>query len=429
MINKTKPHRFFSSRNLVLTALTVYLTLFGLPGCGGSPSQESLRDGGPPLDGGPTDASSRDAQSSPDAGEPNTAMPLLKKGTHLSLKITFEILPEPTSTIADGLWDDALEAGMTTGRIHLDWSSVETGPSTFDKEVLRQELQSMKADGLVPFVALYAIDTEGLTVPPDLLDENEPTSLVGGISMDDPLVLDRYKAMLDWAVPLIVEEGGYILSIANEPDGYMEDRPDEVDNVVRFYREAIEHAHTLEPELAITVTLTGAPVDAKKFFHDDVMEVVDVASYNYYCLRLTDKFELRAPLSETVPEDLAKLVEASNGKEVILHELGCPAGWTHRDSVIGSSEAKQHEFFQLALQEIRSTPELRAAYVFQMVDWSQELTDLYVEPLEDEPLPPDFLDSFKEWLETSGFITYYEGRIRSAWAVFLEQIEAEAASR
>ena len=116
-------------------------------------------------------------------------------------------------------------------------------------------------------------------------------------------------------------------------------------------------------------------------------------------------------------------------KEVVLHELGCPAGWTHRDSVIGSSEAKQQEFFELAFQQFRSTPELRAAYVFQMVDWSQELTELYVEAFEDEPLPPDFLDSFKEWLETSGFITYYEGRIRSAWAVFLEHIEAEAASR
>jgi hypothetical protein len=356
-------------------------------------------------------------------------MPLLGRGTHLSLKITFEPLPEPTSTIADGLWNDALEAGMTTGRIHLDWASVETGPNTYDKEVLRQNLQSMKDDGLVPFVGLYAIDTEGLTVPPDLLDETEPTSLVGGISMDDPLVVDRYEAMLDWAVPLIVEEGGYILSIANEPDGYMEERPDEVDNVIHFYEEAIEHAHTLEPELAMTVTLTGAPVDAKKFFHDDVMAVIDVASYNYYCLRLTDKFELRSPLAETVPEDLAKLVEASNGKEVVLHELGCPAGWTHRDSVIGSSEAKQQEFFELALQQFRSTPKLRAAYVFQMVDWSQELTELYVEPFEDEPLPPDFLDSFKEWLETSGFITYYEGRIRSAWAVFLEHVEAEAASR
>jgi hypothetical protein len=379
--------------------------------------------GGPDADMRP-DAGRPDAGGDSDAGEPVSAMPLLPDGTHLSLNRTFELLPQPTADVAGRLWSDALDAGMRTARIQLDWASVESAPGEYDKDALRSELERLQEDGLVPFVGIYAVDSGGLVLPEDLMDTGTATGIRDGMSLDDPSIRSRFREMLNWAVPMIVEHGGYVLSIANEPAAYMEEHPDETDSVIRFYEEAVAHAHSIDPELAMTVTLTSTAALQDKFFHEDVLNLVDVATYNYYCLKLTDRFVLRAPLSETVTRDLDTLVDASAGKEVIFQELGCPAGWTDRESVIGTSEQTQKEFFERALPAIRARGKIRAAYVFQMVDWSEELTQTIVDDFVGEDVSQAFVDSFKEWLETIGFVTYEQGRIRPSWDVFLQSVDS-----
>ncbi len=354
---------------------------------------------------------------------PNPAdLPLLPQGTHFGAIVGFEPLSPVTQQVVDRLWRALLAAGMQTGRIHLDWASVELGPGLYDQAALGEPLHQMATQGLHPFVGIYAIDSEGLTLPADLLDNDSPTGILGGRSIDDPEILNRYRAMLDWAVPAIVAKGGYVLSIANEPDGYMEELRSETDNVLRFFAAARSHAHSIDPRLGITVTLTGSPVDEKKFFHDDLMQNVDVASYNYACLALTDRLVLRTPLAETVPADLDALVAVSHGKLVLIQELGCPAGWAGGPSVIGTSNATQAEFFRLATRGIRARPSIRAAYVFQLVDWSETLTKRYIQLLESENLPQVFIDSFEEWLRTTGLVTFEQGTIRPAWLVFSEAV-------
>jgi hypothetical protein len=325
--------------------------------------------------------------------------------------------------VADQLWQEAVDAGMRSGRVQLDWPEVETAPGVFDVGRLRTALERLARDGLTPFVGIYAVDSGGLVLPADLTDETSATGIVDGMSLDDPAIVARYQAMLDRLVPIILEEGGYVFSIANEPEAYIEERPSETTHVMSFFRQAAEHVHSIDSRLAATVTLTGAPIDEELPYHDEVMDVIDVATYNYYCLNLTDRFVLRGPLEETVPADLQALVDASNGKPVLLQELGCPAGWSDRPSVIGTSPEAQAQFFEIALPFIRNHPRIRAAYVFQMVDWSEELTDrFFADPFRDAGLPEPFVESFEEWLETIGFVTFEEGTIRPSWTVFLAEL-------
>jgi hypothetical protein len=355
----------------------------------------------------------------------SSAMPLLPAGTHFGTIVAFEPLPEATRSQVELLWQEALDAGMQTGRIHLDWATVEKGPDRYDKEALRSRLLEKQRDGLRSFVGIYTVDTNGLTLPPDLMDKHSPTGISGGRSLDDPDILRRYRRMLDWAVPMIVRHGGYVLSLSNEPKEYMDQHREEADNVIRFFRKAGEQVRRIDERLAVTVTLTGAPIHEKTFFHDGVMAAVDVATYNYYGLDMTDRFVLRSPFEETVPRDLKALVEASAGKEVLLQELGCPAGWSGRPSVIGSNREAQKRFFRTAFAAARRLPELRAAYVFQMVDWSEDLTDTYVRgSIGGERLPEPFVKSFEEWLATSGLIGYERGRVRPAWYAFVDALEA-----
>jgi hypothetical protein len=336
---------------------------------------------------------------------------------------SFELLP--THPEIETRWQSAVHAGMKTARIQLDWASLDLGNGVIDDTPLREQLETHEAQGLSSYVGVYAIDSEGLVVPHDLLDETTATGLVDGRSMDDPLVLGRYLALLDEIVPLIVEHGGYVLSIANEPEGFVEDKPDTNDAINAFYAAAIDHAHGLAPDLAVTVTMTSTVLQKTPVFFDTVVDMSDVVSYNYYCLDLTvtgDAFQfvLRGPVEERVPEDFDTLVNAAAGKEVIFHELGCPAGWD--PSVIGTDEETQKAFFEAAFAQLHALPKVRAAVVFLLVDWSDQLfDDFYREPLEAQGLPPVFIDSFDEWLTTSGMITF-DGVERPSWAVFMDAV-------
>ncbi|MBD3221910.1 hypothetical protein GF314_11775 [bacterium] len=344
-------------------------------------------------------------------------LPLLPEGSHPSLVVAFEALPAATAAAAEARWDEAIDAGMAVGRVHLDWASVEPDSGVVDVEILREELARLSDDGLAPLVAIMAMDTEGATLPADLQARFE-----GGLAMDAPAILDRYRAMLDWTVPIIVEHGGWGLVVANENDGYLIENPDQVEAVARFYRAAREHTRGLAPELAVTATHTmDGPLGGAPHYATLIAEL-DVASFNYYPLDHVT-LELLPPTAALIDDHLVRILDAAAGKLVILQELGCPAGYPV-DSALGATPAIQQEFFRLAFARLAAEPRLRAAFVFQMVDWSPDLFQMvYGDFLDAIDLPQDFVDRFEEWLLTTGLMTYDEGEVRPAWSTFLDALD------
>ena len=325
-----------------------------------------------------------------------TAMPLLPDGTHPSMIVGFEPLSAETQRVVDEKWDDAMAAGMQVARIQIDWADLDDG-GVIDLEPLRDQLATFQDQGLKPFVSIYAGDSEDLVVPDDLADPASATGLVNGVTMDDPLITERYAAVLDQAIPLIVDHGGWVLSIANEAESYVEAYPAQAERLTAFYETAVDHAHSVDPDLAVTVTLTSSILDGPSDYHDAVVRAVDVVTYNYYCLRFeAAQFAVRTPIRATLQDDIDHLLDAAANKEVIFQEFGCPAGFSDRPTVLGASPERQREYFEVGFSRIHSEPRIRAVYVFQLVDWSFELFDLLYGDLGAEgKLPPGVCGEFR----------------------------------
>lgn len=342
----------------------------------------------------------------------------LPPGQHLSAIVGFEAYPAKVEQVADRAWAKAVENGMQIARVQLDWRDLESGRDNFQPEELRDALRPLRRQGLRPFVSIITIDSGGPVVPDYLTDQDAATGLVDGRPWDDPMIIERYQKTLDWAVPIIAEFDGWCLSIANEPEGFLDDRPEQANAVLAFFDASLKHARSLSDALAYSVTLTASPIDEKKPYHDRLMPMLDIAVFNYYPLRFRGMaYELRSPLERWVPRDLDALEKAAMGKPIVFQELGCMAS----DGAIGSSAEIQAEFFRLFFDEMKKRPQIRAAFVFQLVDWSQDLSELISDGLRQEGLDR-LAESLDEWLTTTGLIAYPSGEGRPALDVFLDAI-------
>ena len=75
-----------------------------------------------------------------------------------------------------------------------------------------------------------------------------------------------------------------------------------------------------------------------------------------------------------------------------------------------------------------SDPQLRAATMFQLYDWSPELAGLFGDSLRDEGAVL-LGDRLEEWLATSGFLRWEDSFERPAWQTWLAQLQRVRAAR
>ena len=80
---------------------------------------------------------------------------------------------------------------------------------------------------------------------------------------------------------------------------------------------------------------------------------------------------------------------------------------------------EQPAFFQAVIEVMPQEPRLRAAIVFQLLDWSPWLTDIFVDYYEQEGLPDWFIAYLEETLRTIGLCRWEDGSPRPAWDTFL----------
>ena len=147
---------------------------------------------------------------------------------------------------------------------------------------------------------------------------------------------------------------------------------------------------------------------------DRMIAAVDVFSVNHYCL---------APSLEVEPIDVATeridaLGDRSGDLPVVFQEFGCPAGEAN-----GSSDADQREWFETAFAHVDSIEQVRAAFVFEFLDWSESTLELAygsVLPVLEDEVGADFVERFRSWLLTSGLVRA-DGTTRPAYDLFLEE--------
>lgn len=336
-------------------------------------------------------------------------MPLLAVGQHLGMITGFELLLSQTQTLSESGRAEAVARGMSIGRVHLDWKDLEPTMGVTYRDNLEERMLALENEGLQSFVAIYVVDTEG----EDLL----PADL-SGLPLDSPVVQERYQEMLDWAVPLIVEHGGFVLSVGNEPDPHLLEHPEDTAALVAFVTAARYHVHTLDSRLAVTITLT---LDSLTAAHGPLLIAEsDVVTFNYYPITFSPTVSVTDTSVSAVQEMIDAMLTAAGGKQVLIQELGCPAGYDDMESLIGSSEATQAGFLANVVEVMTRRPALRAAVWFQQVDWSADLVAYYTEVFEQEGLPPLWIDAFEEFLRTVGFLKYEDGAERiPGWEAFL----------
>lgn len=344
----------------------------------------------------------------PDKGGIAQTLPLLSSANNLGMIKGFNASnPAATSDSIDARWADAVDAGMKVGRLQIDWPELEPSPNVFNKAALEEKLKDYKNQNLQTFLLISAYDSDGPVVPVDL----------EGRRFDDAELIERFKALMDWVIPMLVDYDGYLISISNEADNSFGEIDNLHNEILLFLQASKEHIHALDQNMAVTVTMAEGSLDSDKPGMDAIIEACDVACWNFYGAKFIAEPPYYPAQSESeIKTDIQRMLNVSGDKQVIIQELGM---WSGND-VLNSDEEIQRRFFEVFFTEMRKEERMRAAYVFQLVDWSPETTDILAQFLEDEGLPQEFIDAFRESLETMGLICYDDGTSKAAWNEFLK---------
>jgi hypothetical protein len=352
---------------------------------------------------------------------------VLPAGTHVGTWTSYEALPAALSAAVEARLAEARGVGLSVGRVHVSWAQLEPAPGVFDLSTLRDGLAALTARGLAAHVLIETVDSDGLALPPDLIDATVPGDsyrLVGGRRLDDPMILARFNALLANALPVLAAHRVFAVSVGNEPDNLYDDyAPSSTRGaawgsaLVGFLRNARARIHAVLPRVAVAMTVTQGALD--KGFGAAVANLIaagDVAIYNYYCQDAA--FQVRP--ASLVPAQLDQLIATASGRKVMFQELGCPAG--SASSVIGASTGAQAAFYQAVFAALPARPAVRAAFAFQLVDWSPSLAALFADLYRQAGLPA-LAAILEETLGTIGLVDYRTGAARPAYAAWLHAVD------
>ncbi|MEM8616911.1 MAG: hypothetical protein AAGF20_08240 [Pseudomonadota bacterium] len=360
------------------------------------------------------------------------AIPRLPAGPHVGTIIGFDQLTSSgpnREAVAQALIADARAAGATVGRAQIDWAELETAPGVYDEPALRDALSAAKVLGPFVFVTLSTLDTDALTVPSDLLEDGR---LRDGRTLSSPAILARFRAFLDWLTPILAEEEVWGLSLGNEVDVAISDGFDPPASSLTFFQAGFDRVRAVDPQMAVTVTLTISAPRTLPDFSDSLIADMDVVTFNYYCL---DE-QLLVTRESRWDADIRDMKREAGNKPIFIQELGCPVGYGDdgagapvrpANGLMGTADI-QATFFEDMMQRFADDEQLRAATVFQLLDWSPALARSFSDPLRavGEDLSADRLE---EWLATVGLCRWADATCRPAFQVWLDGLEKVRAAR
>lgn len=386
------------------------LACLGLPACG----IDEIRINEP----APTPAATQ-----PAAMAATPSLPRLAPGPHLGMITGFDPLGASRAAAAAQRYAAARAAGATIGRVQIDWSELEPSPGAYDGQALADAFADPALASMNVAVLVSTLDSDGLTLPDHLMEDG---GLRGGLALSSPEIRDAFTAFLDWLGPELQRRDVWLVSIGNEPAGPIEDGLVSEDEAIGFFSPALERWNQQVPEIGITVTFTSDARSAIPGLFEAVRARSDIVTFNYYCLD-------RALLVTGPAEWEARLAEMKSDageKDIFFQELGCPVGYGPADAraAIGGSLANQTQFVELFGERIASDPQLRAATLFQLFDWSPQLARSFSDPLRQQGAPV-FADRLEEWLATVGLVRWDTQADRPAWSAWLEALRQVAEAR
>ena len=285
-------------------------------------------------------------------------LPLLAPARALGV-IYSEADPAAKPTL-DQSYGEMIAAGANSYELSVTWASLESAPGVIDLTALDNLLSIIQGAGQLPYLVIKTVDTVSLEIPADLRDANDRLALAGGRSFDDPVIVNRFKLLLDSLVPLLVSRGGFFLSVGNEIDIHFSQVPQRKTPFLNFLIEARTHCRTLNPDLAVGATLTYEGFQSDPQYFDLIRDNSDAVALNYY--PLTNGL-VRSP--NLVATELGAVVQRAGNKPVLIQEAGYPTG-----TLNGSSEAMQRDFFDNLFNYVATEPRIRFLSCLHLADYT-----------------------------------------------------------
>lgn len=328
-----------------------------------------------------------------------TQLPLQKVDRILSIDITMAQDNDYNSAFAL-----AKDAGIQATSLSLSWADFETSANTFEPETnwLKIANDYYPAQNTQISLMLGFIDTNNLRLPHDLQNRD----------FDDPELINRFKAFVDYVFLQIPNLELNSLAINNEIDIYLGTDKLLWQQYQVFYQEIANYIHTTYPDIKLgsKITFDGLSSFAK-LQAKELNLYSDVIMLTYYPLNAN--FSVKEP--STVSKDFALFVELYPDKPIYILEAGYPSS-----SLLGSSEEKQAEF----IKEVFIAWDANVEHI-KLIDftWLHDISpSSLIEYSNYYGINSSF---FLAYLETLGLRTF-DGEDKKAFKIFINEVKARA---
>jgi hypothetical protein len=281
----------------------------------------------------------------------------------------------------------------TVQRVPLDWRDLEPSAGVYDTAPMLETLENFNDDNNeYIFVLVATVDSDGITgVHPDDA-ELRPYS--------DSCLWQRFSSLLQQAVVLPILQANqrvFLLFVGNEPGSCFEKNPEELLPLTIFLNQTRDWVHETVPDLSVGLTM------------DRIFLEIANAQYGL-------NSDLTADFLTAIddPQDLVRTLREKQSifgfdRRFVVQELGMPSGWEHRDSFIGTDPCFATMVLDVMIREFLETPSWRVAFWFTTVDWSVDVTELYMGALRADDSVPTFLVlRLEEWPRTGGLLRYQQ---------------------
>ena len=294
----------------------------------------------------------------------------------------------------------ALHAGMSEIGLTFYWNGIETAPGVYNNSNFATANAYYPAYGMPVRFMISPIQTNSKVVPADL----------ASLPFNDPLVIQRFNAMLDWVATQIPAVNVAAIILGNEYDVYLGSDAIAWQQYTEFYAATSAHARMLWPATRIEAesTLYGA-IGSNASRNLALNACSDALSVSYY--PLNGNFTVKPP--SIVATEIAQLC-ALYPMTIDFEEAGYPSG-----SLCNSSLDLQAQFIQAMFATWDAHPNQ-----IRMVDftWMHDLSPTAVNLI--ALIYNIHSPRFKDYIGSLGLRTF-DGQDKPAWTT----IVTEAAAR
>lgn len=229
----------------------------------------------------------------------------------------------------------AVDAGSRFLHISASWAELEPSPNVYSLAALQRQMEWAAAYGMDGILTVKTIDNTVVSMPSDLT----------GRSLNDPVVLSRFKNLLSAIAP-ILNSSIKAINVGNEVNAYFARQQTAIVPFIAFTQASSAHLKSLNKRLPVGATFAFADFKRDDGIVRFILPYIEQVSFTYYPLR-----EDWVAVSPTVSWDLGEMVRAAAGKPLFLTEAGFPSS-----ALLLSDNATQQRFYSALLQESRKYP-------------------------------------------------------------------------